>query len=105
MTNSTASTLQIQFWPIDKFVFYTRNPRKNNAAVDRMVASLQEYGLDRKSTRLNSSHRCISYAVFCLKKSRLRLPHAHRVPIRMHGGREDAAQRWRHPLAQSDRRG
>ena len=25
------------------------------------------YG-DRKSTRLNSSHRCISYAVFCLKK-------------------------------------
>src|SRR5437762_5955708 len=27
--------------------------------------------LDRKSTRLNSSHRCISYAVFCLKKKRL----------------------------------
>src|SRR5436189_4446163 len=25
-------------------------------------------GVDRKSTRLNSSHRCISYAVFCLKK-------------------------------------
>src|SRR5437762_13981483 len=24
--------------------------------------------VDRKSTRLNSSHRCISYAVFCLKK-------------------------------------
>src|SRR5437879_5287070 len=23
---------------------------------------------DRKSTRLNSSHRCISYAVFCVKK-------------------------------------
>src|SRR5437879_10774974 len=23
-------------------------------------------GADRKSTRLNSSHRCISYAVFCL---------------------------------------
>src|SRR5437879_9474184 len=31
----------------------------------------EEYELnliDRKSTRLNSSHRCISYAVFCLKK-------------------------------------
>src|SRR5437879_3393844 len=27
-----------------------------------------EGNLDRKSTRLNSSHRCISYAVFCLKK-------------------------------------
>src|SRR6202046_913577 len=26
-------------------------------------------GLDRKSTRLNSSHRTISYAVFCLKKN------------------------------------
>src|SRR5437763_10993579 len=26
---------------------------------------------DRKSTRLNSSHRCISYAVFCLKKKNI----------------------------------
>src|SRR6266852_8310321 len=33
---------------------------------------------DRKSTRLNSSHGSISYAVFCLKKkknSQLRVPH------------------------------
>src|SRR5437879_10621261 len=28
------------------------------------------HSTDRKSTRLNSSHRCISYAVFCLKKKR-----------------------------------
>src|SRR5437762_4752233 len=28
---------------------------------------------DRKSTRLNSSHRCISYAVFCLKKKNTNL--------------------------------
>src|SRR5690625_6005219 len=28
----------------------------------------RDYGLDRKSTRLNSSHVAISYAVFCLKK-------------------------------------
>src|SRR5690348_18191208 len=27
-------------------------------------------GLDRKSTRLNSSHPSISYAVFCLKKKK-----------------------------------
>src|SRR5437763_2133648 len=27
-----------------------------------------DFAQDRKSTRLNSSHRCISYAVFCLKK-------------------------------------
>src|SRR5574343_931201 len=28
------------------------------------------HGLDRKSTRLNSSHITISYAVFCLKKKK-----------------------------------
>src|SRR3989337_2335455 len=32
---------------------------------------------DRKSTRLNSSHGSISYAVFCLKKKK---PHAHAPP-------------------------
>src|SRR5690606_41549145 len=30
----------------------------------------RRYGLDRKSTRLNSSHVKISYAVFCLKKKK-----------------------------------
>src|SRR5437879_9696171 len=30
---------------------------------------------DRKSTRLNSSHRCISYAVFCLKKKKKKYEH------------------------------
>src|ERR1017187_6483363 len=29
------------------------------------------FNTDRKSTRLNSSHRCISYAVFCLKKKKI----------------------------------
>src|SRR5947208_6629761 len=32
------------------------------------VCELEEHLLDRKSTRLNSSHQIISYAVFCLKK-------------------------------------
>src|SRR5258708_20769132 len=31
---------------------------------------------DRKSTRLNSSHQIISYAVFCLKKKKLHTPQA-----------------------------
>src|SRR5437764_6169891 len=35
---------------------------------------VQVFALDRKSTRLNSSHRCISYAVFCLKKKRCGRP-------------------------------
>src|SRR5437879_11312120 len=34
--------------------------------------------LDRKSTRLNSSHRCISYAVFCLKKKKKKKKDTHR---------------------------
>src|SRR2546427_9049156 len=32
--------------------------------------SEEEGGIDRKSTRLNSSHSQISYAVFCLKKKK-----------------------------------
>src|SRR5437879_11463281 len=41
---------------------------------------------DRKSTRLNSSHRCISYAVFCLKKKKKNTnknTHKYRSKIRM----------------------
>src|SRR5437879_8157646 len=36
---------------------------------------------DRKSTRLNSSHRCISYAVFCLKKKNTKLPPPNLVSV------------------------
>src|SRR5438034_11839910 len=37
----------------------------------QVVAAAQKYNrLDRKSTRLNSSHTVISYAVFCLKKKK-----------------------------------
>src|SRR5436189_5537467 len=40
-------------------------------------------GRDRKSTRLNSSHRCISYAVFCLKKkNRHKQRKGHRQELR-----------------------
>src|SRR3712207_8037681 len=37
---------------------------------ERAVGSAVEMVEDRKSTRLNSSHANISYAVFCLKKKR-----------------------------------
>src|SRR5271156_463725 len=36
--------LQIQIWPIDRLVLYARNPRKNDAAVDRMCSSIREFG-------------------------------------------------------------
>src|SRR5207245_3123469 len=38
--------------------------------LEERVAVVEEY-IDRKSTRLNSSHGSISYAVFCLKKKTL----------------------------------
>src|SRR2546429_896245 len=36
----------------------------------QMPGTAAEQALDRKSTRLNSSHGYISYAVFCLKKKK-----------------------------------
>src|SRR5437762_6925248 len=48
------------------------NPLVSGAKVTAEVLEQRKdkkvFALDRKSTRLNSSHRCISYAVFCLKK-------------------------------------
>jgi DNA modification methylase len=35
---------EIKIWPIDKLVFYARNPRKNDAAIDRMCSSIREFG-------------------------------------------------------------
>src|SRR6202163_450269 len=34
----------IEIWPIEKLVLYVRNPRKNDAAGDRMCASIREFG-------------------------------------------------------------
>src|SRR3712207_8483454 len=46
--------------------------RSGDRAIAAPPAALQEAGeeADRKSTRLNSSHANISYAVFCLKKKK-----------------------------------
>src|SRR3712207_7841570 len=44
----------------------------------------RDAGLDRKSTRLNSSHANISYAVFCLKKKKKKKSHTRHIssPLR-----------------------
>src|SRR5436189_2177968 len=57
---------------------YTTLFRSSNQITSRCVhnalglssgtGGVEQEERDRKSTRLNSSHRCISYAVFCLKK-------------------------------------
>src|SRR5690554_7240453 len=51
--------------------------------VDDPVGAITVHGLtgDRKSTRLNSSHVRISYAVFCLKKKKNIYTHTPREPV------------------------
>src|SRR5689334_24840641 len=44
------------------------NPARGGTAAGSRAAATR--GGDRKSTRLNSSHSSISYAVFCLKKKK-----------------------------------
>src|SRR5690554_7306586 len=53
------------------------HPHRGRAFLDR---HLEVPGQDRKSTRLNSSHVRISYAVFCLKKK----IKTHRLIIPLH---------------------
>src|SRR5437762_7967701 len=48
--------------------FTTPSPRGKIQPYPAMIPPVGSSHRDRKSTRLNSSHRCISYAVFCLKK-------------------------------------
>src|SRR5688500_9616582 len=46
--------------------------RRRDDCAERRAQVVSEDGEDRKSTRLNSSHLVISYAVFCLKKKKTR---------------------------------
>src|SRR5207248_5930892 len=54
--------------------YSNHQPRRDVAdLIIAMPAGIDEHPAegDRKSTRLNSSHRTISYAVFCLKKKKI----------------------------------
>src|SRR5947209_13259379 len=44
------------------------NEERFGVPFEHPAPKMEDYVLDRKSTRLNSSHANISYAVFCLKK-------------------------------------
>src|SRR5258708_29450154 len=50
------------------------NVRLRNTQTNEITTLPVEGVLDRKSTRLNSSHQIISYAVFCLKKKNTTQP-------------------------------
>src|SRR3954463_5828832 len=36
--------MQLEYWPITKLIPYGRNPRKNDQAIERMMASIKEFG-------------------------------------------------------------
>src|SRR3712207_7080990 len=71
-----------QVWKSGVYAYQGRKQRKRDFRslwIQRINAGAREHGLsysqlvhglDRKSTRLNSSHANISYAVFCLKKKK-----------------------------------
>src|SRR3712207_7213134 len=70
MVDASASlrTLAIALYKIANDVrYYAMGPR---AGIAELKIPENEPGSDRKSTRLNSSHANISYAVFCLKKKK-----------------------------------
>src|SRR2546422_2912192 len=62
----------------DSIWFFARTPAGSFTA--KKVADLGKGRVgDRKSTRLNSSHGYISYAVFCLKKKKKNITHLSRT--------------------------
>src|SRR5437667_6248299 len=56
-------------------------PEANAAGTKRFVFGHHDGFRDRKSTRLNSSHITISYAVFCLKKKKNRRNKLHPLSV------------------------
>src|SRR2546427_7842225 len=64
-----AARLRPGLGALDQRLQAARGARRDNAAA---AAAHGDGGQDRKSTRLNSSHSQISYAVFCLKKKKTR---------------------------------
>src|SRR5207248_10071485 len=58
----------------DRFAVDLRRRRVRHEHHDHVRPGGRDHDADRKSTRLNSSHRTISYAVFCLKKKKKK-PH------------------------------
>src|SRR3712207_7553043 len=59
------AALEMTFPASDPIAVYAYDPRSSAGEARERAGALRG---DRKSTRLNSSHANISYAVFCLKK-------------------------------------
>src|SRR5690625_5688646 len=67
--NEAAETLL--HYGIKTYVFFEPRPTPMLSYAVRYYGASAGIMIDRKSTRLNSSHVAISYAVFCLKKKNI----------------------------------
>src|SRR5450631_1527471 len=59
--NFSTDPIRMETWSIDRLIPYARNPRKNDAAVDRMCGSIREFGfkipcLERSDGELIDGH-------------------------------------------------
>src|SRR5690606_41893594 len=82
--NTTATTEIYTLSLHDALPILRRGAARHAAGGARRVAGgpgLVAGTQDRKSTRLNSSHVKISYAVFCLKKKKLKIREEHRADV------------------------
>src|SRR2546429_5042894 len=61
-----------RWWPLPSCLSAVRTSEPVSAS-RRFICHSRQINRDRKSTRLNSSHGYISYAVFCLKKKKTNL--------------------------------
>src|SRR5207248_7120532 len=66
---------RIAFMDIDFGKFAQIAQTYSGRGIDQATRRRNYEDADRKSTRLNSSHRTISYAVFCLKKKKKKKQH------------------------------
>src|ERR1035438_7949833 len=78
--------MEIQTWNIERFIPYARNPRKNDAAVDRMCASIREFGF--KIPVLARSYGTVV-------DGHLRLKAARKIPPRPARGAHRSCPPWR----------
>src|SRR5256885_11566539 len=73
VANDQDSPFSSYSWSSRSRVCSSRSPAKGSPPLSRVTLAHRQFALparrssDRKSTRLNSSHLVISYAVFCLQ--------------------------------------
>ena len=67
---SCINNCRVSIWSLDQIFIPSLSYKQDNCLMIIRKAYKRTSFTDRKSTRLNSSHTVISYAVFCLKKKK-----------------------------------